>query len=72
MKEGAPLADRGVRKCPICGKPAEEKSAAYPFCSDRCRTTDLGNWSSESYVTHSPLTEADEILDASDLAGRED
>ena len=66
------MAARQIWECPICGKPAEEKSAAYPFCSARCRTTDLGNWSSESYVTHSPLTEADEILDSSDLTGRED
>ena len=35
----------------------------YPFCSARCKTIDLGNWASEKYVTHSPMTEADEKLD---------
>jgi len=37
--------------CPACGK-----STAYvasnrwrPFCSERCRTSDLGGWASESY-----------------------
>ncbi len=37
--------------CPICGKPAaprpENRSA--PFCSDRCRLLDLGNWLGETY-----------------------
>jgi len=22
----------------------------FPFCSDRCRTIDLGNWASEKYT----------------------
>ena len=26
-----------------------------PFCSDRCRTIDLGNWASEKYVISEPL-----------------
>ena len=25
-----------------------------PFCSDRCRLIDLGNWASEKYVISSP------------------
>ncbi len=25
-----------------------------PFCSDRCRVIDLGNWASETYVISSP------------------
>jgi uncharacterized protein len=25
-----------------------------PFCSERCRLIDLGNWASESYVISSP------------------
>jgi endogenous inhibitor of DNA gyrase (YacG/DUF329 family) len=27
-----------------------------PFCSDRCRILDLGNWASEKYVISTPLT----------------
>jgi len=42
-------------KCPICGKPVARTDAAFPFCSDRCRTIDLGNWASEKYVISSPL-----------------
>ena len=26
-----------------------------PFCSERCRIIDLGNWASEKYVISGPL-----------------
>jgi uncharacterized protein len=43
------------RACPICRKPADsETSADFPFCSERCRLLDLGNWASESYVISEP------------------
>ena len=29
-----------------------------PFCSERCRTIDLGNWASEKYVISKPLRDA--------------
>lgn len=37
--------------CPICGKPVENRSTnpSYPFCSQRCRLLDLGNWLGEGY-----------------------
>ena len=38
-------------RCPICRKPTDsESSADFPFCSERCKLFDLGNWSSEKYV----------------------
>lgn len=37
-------------KCPICHKPVTRKDLEFPFCSERCRMIDLGNWSSEKYV----------------------
>jgi endogenous inhibitor of DNA gyrase (YacG/DUF329 family) len=36
-------------KCPICGKPVERGGPYVPFCGDRCRLLDLGNWASEKY-----------------------
>ena len=35
-----------VVNCPTCGKPVEwsEKSPWRPFCSERCRLIDLGEW----------------------------
>ena len=40
-----------VVKCPTCKRPVEwsEESVYRPFCSDRCRIIDLGNWASEKY-----------------------
>jgi endogenous inhibitor of DNA gyrase (YacG/DUF329 family) len=37
--------------CPTCGKPAvfAPSNPWRPFCSERCRLTDLGGWASESY-----------------------
>lgn len=37
-------------RCPQCKKETEwENNPARPFCSARCRTTDLGNWAAEKY-----------------------
>ena len=37
--------------CPACGKATAYTAANRwrPFCSERCRTTDLGAWATESY-----------------------
>jgi endogenous inhibitor of DNA gyrase (YacG/DUF329 family) len=42
-------------RCPICGKDINPDDAFAPFCSDRCRIIDLGNWASEKYVISRPL-----------------
>ncbi|MEQ3638595.1 MAG: DNA gyrase inhibitor YacG [Alteromonas sp.] len=35
-------------KCPTCGKSVrwEKESKFRPFCSDRCKLIDLGEWAS--------------------------
>jgi len=37
--------------CPACGKPSLFAPANpwRPFCSERCRLTDLGAWANEDY-----------------------
>jgi endogenous inhibitor of DNA gyrase (YacG/DUF329 family) len=45
---GAKNGAKKVGRCPICGKPASEKTR--PFCSPRCRDVDLNRWLSGSYV----------------------
>ncbi|MEP6962246.1 MAG: DNA gyrase inhibitor YacG, partial [Acidobacteriota bacterium] len=45
--------------CPICRKPVEMTDPFMPFCSDRCRIIDLGNWASEKYVIPAPLDPED-------------
>jgi len=38
-------------KCPTCQQSVEYSSdnAFRPFCSDRCKLIDLGEWASEGY-----------------------
>jgi hypothetical protein len=38
--------------CPTCQRPVEwsEASPFRPFCSERCRLIDLGEWMSERHV----------------------
>jgi endogenous inhibitor of DNA gyrase (YacG/DUF329 family) len=37
--------------CPRCGRPAAfvPDNKWRPFCSERCKIVDLGNWGSERY-----------------------
>ena len=37
--------------CPQCGKPVpwDPTNPYRPFCSERCRLIDLGQWATESY-----------------------
>ena len=37
-------------KCPICKKDVGIGDPEFPFCSERCRIIDLGNWASERYA----------------------
>ena len=48
-------------KCPICRKATDsESSPDFPFCSERCRLLDLGNWASEKYVVSEPVMDESE------------
>jgi uncharacterized protein len=42
--------------CPTCKGPAlfAPANAWRPFCSERCRTTDLGAWASEQFRVPGP------------------
>jgi len=41
-------------RCPICKKEVAPDNPEMPFCSERCRLIDLGNWASEKYVVSTP------------------
>jgi endogenous inhibitor of DNA gyrase (YacG/DUF329 family) len=57
-------------RCPICKKPTDsEASDDFPFCSERCRLLDLGNWAAERYVVSDPAV-ADFDEDGPDPASR--
>jgi endogenous inhibitor of DNA gyrase (YacG/DUF329 family) len=47
-------------KCPICKKAVAKAAADFPFCSERCRTIDLGKWASGQYVVSSPMQDTDD------------
>ncbi|MCL2776847.1 MAG: DNA gyrase inhibitor YacG [Polyangiaceae bacterium] len=40
-----------MARCPICTADAKTRATngAFPFCSPRCRTIDLGKWLNEEY-----------------------
>jgi uncharacterized protein len=53
--------------CPICKKTVKATGPEFPFCSERCRTIDLGKWASGGYVISSPVTDAEELVQDSVL-----
>ncbi len=59
-------------RCPICKKAVKNSDPDFPFCSDRCRTIDLGKWASGAYVIPSPVTDTDEPIRETPLEGQED
>ena len=46
-------------KCPICKKDVTVESQYFPFCSERCKIIDLGNWASEKYIISTPIQPSD-------------
>lgn len=50
--------------CPTCGKSVEwtEANAHRPFCSERCKTVDLGAWAAERYKV--PVVESKDEPDS--------
>jgi uncharacterized protein len=51
-------------RCPICRNPTDsENNSDFPFCSERCRLLDLGNWASEKHKISSPVFDESELED---------
>jgi len=49
-------------KCPICKVETDSVvNAEFPFCSERCRDRDLGNWATEKYVVSDPIFDEEEV-----------
>lgn len=46
-----------IVNCPTCSKPVEWTPASTwrPFCSERCRLIDLGEWLDEGHRISEPL-----------------
>jgi len=60
------MAEQTIVQCPHCGKavPWTETSKWKPFCSERCRLIDLGDWLAEKNALP-----ADEALPDQDDSG---
>jgi len=49
-------------KCPICKVETDSVvNAEFPFCGERCRDRDLGNWATEKYVVSDAVFDEDEL-----------
>jgi endogenous inhibitor of DNA gyrase (YacG/DUF329 family) len=59
-------------RCPTCRRLADAPASNphFPFCSERCRTLDLGRWLDGAYAV--PLGDADEDDDGSGSSPPED
>ncbi len=59
-----------IVQCPTCKKPVEwsEKNPWRPFCSERCKLIDLGEWASDSYVIRGNSYEQTNETEADKLA----
>lgn len=48
------------KKCLKCSKNISLTNAYFPFCSDRCKLVDLGNWASETYKISQEINNEEE------------
>ena len=51
-----------ILRCPTCRTVVTVKGENFPFCSDRCRSIDLGKWASGAYRISSPVVDP-EVLE---------
>jgi endogenous inhibitor of DNA gyrase (YacG/DUF329 family) len=50
-----------VARCPSCGKLTAWRDNSWrPFCSERCKLLDLGNWASERYRIPGPAVDKEQ------------
>jgi hypothetical protein len=42
-------------KCPVCGNEVRFGDPAMPFCSERCKLLDLGDWAAEKHIISTPI-----------------
>jgi endogenous inhibitor of DNA gyrase (YacG/DUF329 family) len=64
-----------VVKCPACGGPSifSPENRWRPFCSERCRTADLGAWAEDRYrLPDKPREDDDGLLQPGSEPGEDD
>jgi endogenous inhibitor of DNA gyrase (YacG/DUF329 family) len=54
-------------QCPTCKGRVKKTDPDFPFCSERCRLTDLGKWASGAYVISSPVPDTGDAAEERDV-----
>jgi uncharacterized protein len=54
----SPSKKKRILRCPICRQLVTAKDPEFPFCSEHCRTIDLGKWASGAYRISSPILDS--------------
>jgi len=57
-------------RCPICRTLVLRTQEDFPFCSDRCRTIDLGKWASGGYVISTKINDPEQLEDLAEEMSR--
>jgi endogenous inhibitor of DNA gyrase (YacG/DUF329 family) len=57
-------------RCPTCRTLVLKGDENFPFCSDRCRTIDLGKWASGGYVVSTAITDPEVLESIADELNR--
>jgi len=61
-----------MKKCPTCNKQVEWQDNLFrPFCSERCKLLDLGNWVSEEYRVPGKAVHEEPVEDDDEQGGLE-
>jgi endogenous inhibitor of DNA gyrase (YacG/DUF329 family) len=58
-------------RCPICRTLVLRTQEDFPFCSDRCRTIDLGKWASGGYVISTKINDPELLEDLAEQQSKQ-
>ncbi len=58
-------------RCPICRTLVLRTNEDFPFCSNRCRTIDLGKWASGGYVISTKINDPELLEDLAEQQSRQ-
>ncbi len=62
--------DVKAARCPTCKKEVAPAAKTFPFCSERCRLVDLGNWLGGTYrIAGEPTSAEGDGREADDEEG---
>jgi len=58
-------------RCSICRTFVLRTNEDFPFCSNRCRTIDLGKWASGGYVISTKINDPELLEDLAEQQSRQ-